>query len=511
MTALKHELPLLRAVSLLALLLILLLAAYLRLSNLADNPGWYSDEGTHLSIAANLSQGRVQYLALNQSTLLVARLPLFEYLLSAAVRIGGLSMATLRHVTAVLGILSVGLLYLVAAWLLPKMRFFALLAALLYAIYPQAVLLSRIGFSYNLLTPLVLLLLLGLVKYWQTSSLRWLLLASACAGLGLVSDLIIGAFLVVLVLVILARNWRHLPAALVLMLLPFVLYALASLLSAPDAFWFDLQFTLTRLGGRGLAEQINGLALNYTMLLSQDFWLLAALVGLFVFSAAPVLRGMVLLLILLPMLILGRTNALYDISAYYFIPFTPLVALGAACFVYRATIYVWGLLRDQLRRWIPSRSYQRLVAIMAGILSALLIFTPLRTSLMLTAANVNSHLPTAVDPILLNPDDVRQVAAYVNAQVGPGETVIASPGLAWTLNANAADFQMALAADGQATPHFPIDVPADRWSFDPRYQRARFVVVDNLWRNWAVLNIPPLIPLLSQVRDWPLVFESGAI
>ncbi len=53
----------------LAVLLILALAAYLRLAYNADNPGWYTDEGTHLAIAQNLAQGRVQYLAVKDSTL----------------------------------------------------------------------------------------------------------------------------------------------------------------------------------------------------------------------------------------------------------------------------------------------------------------------------------------------------------------------------------------------------------------------------------------------------------
>ncbi len=60
------------------LLLILALAAYLRLVNLADNPGWYTDEGTHLDIAQNLLEGRAQYLAVSQPTLLFAKLSLLR-------------------------------------------------------------------------------------------------------------------------------------------------------------------------------------------------------------------------------------------------------------------------------------------------------------------------------------------------------------------------------------------------------------------------------------------------
>jgi hypothetical protein len=65
---------------LLALLLILALASYLRLANNTDNPGWYTAEGTHLDIARHLAQGQIRYLAINQSTLITTKLPLFEVL-----------------------------------------------------------------------------------------------------------------------------------------------------------------------------------------------------------------------------------------------------------------------------------------------------------------------------------------------------------------------------------------------------------------------------------------------
>lgn len=60
----------------LILLLILLIALYLRVVNVVDNPGWFSDEGTQLEIARHFVDGRVQYLAVHQSVLLFSRLPL---------------------------------------------------------------------------------------------------------------------------------------------------------------------------------------------------------------------------------------------------------------------------------------------------------------------------------------------------------------------------------------------------------------------------------------------------
>ena len=99
------------ALEVIALFLILALAAYLRLANHTDNPGWYTDEGTHLDIAQNLAHGRVQYMAINQATLLFSRLPLFELLLAGSLSLMGEGIGTLRALTGGLGVVSVGVLY----------------------------------------------------------------------------------------------------------------------------------------------------------------------------------------------------------------------------------------------------------------------------------------------------------------------------------------------------------------------------------------------------------------
>lgn len=53
------------------------------------------------------------------------------------------------------------------------------------------------------------------------------------------------------------------------------------LLTNPDVFLFDQGFTLTRVSGLTLIDQLQNLALNYTMLLTQDSWILAGVIGLF--------------------------------------------------------------------------------------------------------------------------------------------------------------------------------------------------------------------------------------
>lgn len=482
----------------LALLAILALAAWLRLHRAADTPGWYSDEGTHLEIARHLLSGRVQYFALNQSTLLVARLPLFDGLLAGVMRVAGADMQTLRGLTGVLGVLSVVLLYAVTR--LTLSRRLALVAALLLAIYPQAVLYSRFGFSYNLLAPLVLLVFAGLVKYRETQARRWLALAALAVSLGLTSDLMMAVFGLPVLLVARVRRPSDLLWAIPAMIAPAGLYAAVMLATVPDAFVFDLGYTLTRLGGKSLAEQVSDLTTNYTILLSQDFWLMAGLIGLFLLPRR--IRSVTLLLLLLPVLLLGRTVALHSLSAYYTIPLLPLIALGAARFVERALPFAIEKLRVEFGncwRWV------------AQGLALVLIATPLLAATLDVLDKIDHHYPTAIDSFLLDPEAARQVAEFVNARTQPGDTVIASPGIGWLFDADTADFQMADAFEGYETPHLPANIPPSRFAFDPRYQQARFVVVDSLWRNWGAVNIPAVAAMLADIETWPLAFDAGGI
>lgn len=485
----------------LGLALLLGLAAALRLVNVAVSPGWFSDEGTHLAIARQLQAGRWQYLAVTESVLLFARLPLFEWLLAGAVRLFGLSMGTLRGVTAVLGIGAVGLLYGMARQLSGD-RWLALAAAGVLAIMPPAVLYSRFGFSYNLLAPLLLAALWGLAHAAndgsaRTGRARALALACLAVGLGTISDLLALSWLPALLLVLLARrSGRQLVWGMALALLPWGVYTAVSLLARADAFWFDWQFTFARVQ-QPLPAQLRQLGLNGATLL-QDGWLALGFVGLWLVRPLP-LRRLALLFWLLPLLVIGRTAALYSLSAYYLIPFLPLAALGLGALLrYGAP---WGV-RQLLGAWY--RPWQ--TAVFAGGVALLLGVVAGQVW-----AQGRDGWETAVDPFLLNGADVRAAAAFVNEAVTPEDVVIASPGVAWLLDGKTADFQMAVAAAGAAAPHMPADLPARRWAFDPDYRQARMVVIDNLWHNWAVFNVPGVAEMVAEVETWPQRYQTGAI
>jgi 4-amino-4-deoxy-L-arabinose transferase-like glycosyltransferase len=530
-TASRPQHPMSRGVEIAALLLILALAAYLRLAGNADNPGWYADEGTHALIARSLATGRIQYMAIGQSTLLFAKLPLFESLLALIFRLGGDGIAALRTLTGVLGVVSVATLYGCVRWV-KRDPCLALLAALLLAVYPQAVLYSRFGFSYNLIVPLVLLAFLGLWGYLDSDPQqtarrrRWLTCAAIAIGIGGVSDFWMFTLLVPMIAVVSTRRPRDLLWSLVLVCLPFGVYACLMIVRSlcarsSQAFLFDLGFTAFRLSRLSLWAQLRSLALNYATLISQSHWMALALVGMFLLRPAR-LQRLSLLFLLFPIVGIGRTEALVSLSAHYVIPLLPFVSFGVAVALREGVPYALGAIHDALSSlvrswcWLPAsleRALQqrRLLRGGAYLILVAVVASPFVTSTAYTIGQVSGGFSTAIDPFLIDPQDARAAGAYVNARTAADDVVIASPGLAWVIDAHTADPQMAMAYEGQATPHLPADIPAERFVFEPDYRQARFVVVDNYWYNWAVHNVAGVSALVREVQDWPLVFGLGAI
>lgn len=232
------------------------------------------------------------------------------------------------------------------------------------------------------------------------------------------------------------------------------------------------------------------------------------------FLLRPVrLQRLSLLMFLFPIIILGRTVALFNLSFYYMIPLLPFVGLGVATVIQRGVPYIARAVRGALLSAFGSWGWSpgRFLSIGVNLILFAVVVSPFLTSVVWSAKQTRDGFSTVIDPFLIDPGDARQVAEFVNSQTDDDDVIIASPALAWLFRANVADFQMTVAATGQGTPHLPADIPADRFAFDPDYRRARFVVVDNLWRNWAVWNVVGVSDIVRQVETWPLAFKAGEI
>jgi hypothetical protein len=273
------------------------------------------------------------------------------------------------------------------------------------------------------------------------------------------------------------------------------------LLNSQHAFLFDLRFTLNRLGGPPIRAQMATLIQNYTILMTGDIWFPLGVIGLFTLPDRD-LRRISLLLLHFPIVAMGRTVALHSLTFYYMIPLLPMIAVGIAALI----DFVRSFVFEEGKQLPGMINLDRVGYVLPVLLLAVLLASSLRTY---RQARQGFHTP--IDPFLISPEDARQAAQYVNAQLQPGDVVIASPGIAWLIDGDVADFQMAMAATGKATPHLPANLPPERFAFDPHFEQARFVVIDNLWHTWAVIHIPGLSDELMTIRSWEMVFKSGSI
>jgi 4-amino-4-deoxy-L-arabinose transferase-like glycosyltransferase len=501
--------------------LILVLAGYLRLVNVGANPGWYSDEGTLVNIATNLVHGRVQDFALTGSTLLAARLPFYPLLASLWFRVLDPGVPALRLMSGTLGLITCGLVYVVVRSCVGRSGAIpAVAAAFILAVYPSAVVYSRMGFSYNLIAPLVLIEIWGLWRYLTHGDGWSLAIAAVAVGLGCVTDVMMLVFLVLLAFLVSLRRMRDVPWSMGLALVPLAIYVAAMLTPDPSVFLFDLRFTASRLGAVPLWAQPGILSLNLASLLRNDVWFALGIVGSFMIRPSK-WRWLIILAVLFPIIAIGRSTGLTGLRTYYLIPLFPLAAIGVSGLLVYGIPVVRRTLDEGfnrvLDRWgwdqaSASSNWLRRRTITVG--SALGIFVialaPLLVEAAQSVAQTQSGFHSPSGALTIDPEDARTVAAFVNQRVDSGDLTIASPALGWLLHGNVAELEQMVAAAGGQTADYPSEVPADRFAYDMRLQKARYAVVDPVWDNWAAVYMPDVRSLKDEVETWPLALKLGA-
>ena len=502
--------------------IVLIIACYVRFATLSINPGWYSDEGTLVDIAINLLEGKNQYLVINQSTLLAARLPVFPMLLAGIFAVAEPGITTLRFTTAILSVFTIGLLYWVVRDILGKERsYLAIGAAFFLAIYPEAILYSRLGFSYNLLSPLVVGMVWFLWKYLETNNLKWILLASLLVGIGSLSDLMMFTVAPIVVIIAIFKSWKDSLLSAGVIVLPFILYSLGMMSLSKEAFLFDFKFTFFRLGKIPLVAQYPYIIFNYAVILLKDFWWSLAIVGMFLIPEKR-FRDLSLVVFFMPLTLLARTAALPGLGFYYLIPLFPMIALGAASLVAAGTPYVLSIIRRGLEKFMNvfikldqkgklEPIWKPIILVVSSLVLFLVIFSPFVISLSLGVYQARTGLRTDIDPVMVDVQDAQRAISFINQRLDPDDVVLASPALAWAIESRAADFQMAIAAEGGETQHFPADIPSDRFEFNPEYGQVDYVIMDPIWINWAVPNMPEVAEMVQDVKNWPKIYHSGLV
>lgn len=469
---------------------LLLITSLVRVWHIESNPAWYTDEGTHIEIARHLLDGNIQYLGITDSYMIAARLPLFENLLALWFRCVGVGMFQLRILTSLLGIITVALVYRVVK-IATHDSLFALSTLTLLAIYPQAVIYSRFGFSYNLLPILVLSGLWCLVRYHQTRKLYYLLTGGFLFGLGTLSDFISFSFLPSVVLIVVFIRPKYVILTLVILLTPFALFSIIEIVQQPDIFIHDLTYTLSRTGGLPLTVQLENLLKNFQILLTETWWMPLGIMGC-LFITPRYFRWIVIIMLILPIMISGRTIALYNLSAYYMIPFLPFVPIGISALL----IFVAKLFNVLL----PSKKEHILTCLLA------IIFI---TSFSNLWSGIQSGFVLGIEQFLIDKYEANQLQQFLIDYTKSPDIIISSPTLAWVFDAHVTDYQLSSLSSQVDGVHFPATLYPERFAFDVNYRNATYAIVDNLWRDWGVIHMPIVNDMLTDIQqNWELIYQS---
>jgi len=492
---------------------LLIFAVYLRFAYLAWNPGWYPDEGSDLNIARNLMEGRAQYFAIEGTPLVAARVPLFHFLLLGAFAMWGYDILAARMVVAISGIATIVLLYWTARQMLNKQ--IALLAALVLTIMPNALLYNRIAFAYNVQAFFLVLCWWALWKFSGNRSTQWLIVAALAASAAYLTALTGLGLVIGVTLIVLWYAPRKVLWGLALMALPGMLYLGILFGLAPEALLEDLSLTLNRSGGDSILWQIFDWAWNYTVWLDWTVWIGMGLIGLFLLNDQRV-RALTLTIFFTTMI-----NAMRmlpgDLSFHRYLELLPLIALGAANFILLAQRFLTKQLQDDWRgiaeRWHYFSRYDWLSRALIALVVLGLVITPLIWSGLwdyYLVSSPESPRPTRLDAVLARqPSDAVAVTDYVNQRTTRDDVVLASPSIAWRLQARAVDFEQMLAFDGVTTHNYGKGITQARFVFAPTLDHATYVIVDNLWRGWAVQHMPDLKNYLRKIESWPRVLQRG--
>ncbi len=498
------------------LILVTAIATYFRFYNLSHNPGLYNDEGTLLNIAINLFHGRMEYLGIQGSWLLAGRMPIFPWLLSLSYHYFEPSLLVLRIFTTTSGVFSVILLFLFLRSISDtRLQYLKYLSPLILALHPKFVLFNRIGFGYNLLIPITIIVIWLFWLYLESKQDRWLILASITTGVGSLIELAYISFLISLVLFVFIVNPKKAPLVILLSFTPLLMYFIVSYWLYGDAFLFDWQVTFERGTSFPIVHQIAHIILNFIFFVVENSFVL---IGIFGIMSLPnrKLGGLLFFCILLPFLITTRTFSTLRHSFYYFLAYTPLIAIGISNFVYQISKWVSIFTSDLITLSLQKKLSNELIRPLRIIFFFFLIFFTLIAPMFFLIINLNQEIKqsfrTSFDNLLINVSEFNIIFNYIQKTVNSTDLIIASPAIAWAFPSNVTDYQISIAVNESPTIHFPSGIPEERMRFESSLEIAKYVVVDSIMRSWQDSQIPGIESWIRKIEaTWLPVAKTKSI
>ncbi len=463
----------------LLVVLVLLLSAYLRLVNLRHSPAWYHDECIFVNQTWNLMRGQFMWDGVEHTYL--PRMPLMHLLIMPFFLLFGRDVVWVRLIAALSGIVTTWLVYRIAREAGGVRR--AILAALIFAVFPYIVLMNRWGFSYNLDCALGAANLYFLQRFVRNrEKKRYLFLAALMAGLGVMVDPISGSRLILTgVVSFFCATWGMAIAASALAALPLFGYVGFMWFFHHTAFVQDVQIIfMQRLKHNTILKLLMGL------------WKYLSTIGP---MAAAGLTGV---LFLLP---LGRKGRLIVWATLLDIAFmlraggpdpsimyrtgvmiAPAICIGLAYAIAAAGQRFELLIGEHRRRLmqflrlpLAGRMSESLVWGLRLSLGAGLIWLMMQPSL----SGIFGQFPDNYNQAcLFSIEDADKTAQWANARLRPDDLVITSH-VEWMFNCKTTSPMLAdLLSFGQRSPIY-YDALKQRLHYSCRLEDARWVILND--------------------------------
>lgn len=162
---------------LIAIFLVLILAAFLRLYKIDGYMTFLGDEGRDVSVVRDMILGR-KFTLLGPGTSIgnIYLGPLYYYLMIPPLALWHLNPVGPAIQVAVLGVITVGLLWWVGRQWFARLP--ALLVALLYSLSPVVITYSHSSWNPNIMPFFALVAMYGIWKVWRINAWRWLVVSS---------------------------------------------------------------------------------------------------------------------------------------------------------------------------------------------------------------------------------------------------------------------------------------------------------------------------------------------
>jgi 4-amino-4-deoxy-L-arabinose transferase-like glycosyltransferase len=516
------------------LLVIVLVGVFFRSWNLESIPRWDWDEGVNLDIANNLADGRMQWACLSYP--FVPHPPFFFMLVATAVKLFGSGLLVERSLTAFFGVSTAVFVYLLGRELFDRKA--ALLAGLLYALYPSAIYFSRIGFANNLLTLLLVSCMYFFVRYLRDRRLLWFILSVASAGLSTITE--IQGFCTVAALMVLfwVYDKKNLAKAVVGSMFFFAVFVVVMLNLMHDAFIADALYSSGRFNllAAFIAMALVGFFVFKPACLSRLYGVLlrvympvfdeikqnpAIFIILFVLASAIIVllppsddfffagfdfqwigvAGFLLMAKGEQRNIIGVFFLVYFIALLGFdradhmlIPLHPLLSLGL------------GFLFSMFFKFSVAYFGSRFTWSTALFISVALIVYP-----MLAMAYYDVDM--FVNGNWIRMEDTRAratVADYINSNTLKGDVVIVDSHLTRMIDAQPTVLVQSVAFDGHAVEFIRPDYGRSRFLADCSYRNAKFIVMGNGTFE-EIRNKSAFVDLLVGIDGWPSREVAGFV